>query len=365
VDCPWTLIRSFGFKYEAFVGNAVLENVPTILTAQEMLDKAFLKANKIEVPDPDKYHRIRKTEEAQMRHIQKSIQETLKRILDAFPSIDRMPEYEREVLDILVGVDELKQALAKVHRAHDTLGDVYVEVASAMRRERTTLGIQQQKRRFSGRAASILNQADKALAFLSKARDTVRLLPTVHPEYATVVIAGFPNVGKSSLLNAWTHARPEIAAYAFTTKSANVGHFEWGEGERQTKVQVVDTPGLLDRPDSKRNDVERQAVAALRHTADAVLFLIDPSPMAGYSIEEQQHLLDQVRREMSGVPLLVAESKCDILKTGSGNLPFSTQTGEGLEELKAAIVKLLPLEEPELERDPLELWKSKRDPLFG
>ena len=343
----------------------MLENVPTILTAQEMLDRAFLKANKIEVPDPDKYHRIRKTEEAQMKHISTSLVEGLERILAAFPTLDRLPQYEAEILDILVGLDPLKQALARVQGAHDTLQDVYREVAAAMRRERTTLGIQQQKRRFSGRASSIVTKADKALAFLAKARDTVRLLPTVHPEYATVVIAGFPNVGKSSLLAAWTDARPEVAVYAFTTKTPNVGHFEVGEGAAATKVQVVDTPGLLDRPDSKRNSVERQAVAALRHTADAVLFLIDPTPSAGYPMEDQLHLLEQVKREMSGVPLLVAETKADVHRSGSKNLAFSAQTGEGLEELKRALVKLLPLEEPELERDPLELWKSKRDPLFG
>ncbi|HJQ94066.1 MAG TPA: hypothetical protein VJ874_07275, partial [Candidatus Thermoplasmatota archaeon] len=124
-------------------------------------------------------------------------------------------------------------------------------------------------------------------------------------------------------------------------------------------------PGLLDRPDAKRNAVERQAVAALRHTADAVLFLLDPTPMAGYTMEEQLHLLEQVKREMSGIPLLVAETKADIQRSGSSNLAISVQTGEGLEELKAAIVKMLPLEEPEMERDPLDLWKAGRDPLFG
>jgi nucleolar GTP-binding protein len=343
----------------------VLENVPTILTAEEMLDKAFLKANKIEVPDPDKYHRIRKTEEAQMKHIADSLTETLERILKAFPTLDRLPQYEQEILDILVGVDELKKAIGRVQWANDTITDVYREVAAAMRRERTTLGIQQQKRRFSGRAASILNQVDKHLAFMGQARDRVRMLPTVHPEYATVVIAGFPNVGKSSLLKAWTDARPEVAVYAFTTKTANVGHFAVGEGKGETKVQVVDTPGLLDRPDSKRNPVEKQAVAALRHTADAVLFLIDPTPSSGYSMDEQLHLLEQVKREMSGVPLLVAETKADVHRSGSSNLAFSAQSGEGLAELKEAIVKLLPMEEPEMERDPLELWKAGRDPMFG
>src|ERR1041385_4884227 len=97
----------------------MLENVPTILTAQEMLDRAFLKANKIEVPDPDKYHRIRKTEEAQMKQIYTSLTEGLERILGAFPTLERLPPYEGEVLDILVGLDDLKKALGRVQRSEE------------------------------------------------------------------------------------------------------------------------------------------------------------------------------------------------------------------------------------------------------
>ncbi|MEK6976040.1 MAG: GTPase [Candidatus Thermoplasmatota archaeon] len=347
----------------------MLDRVPTVLTAQEILDKAFLKANKLEVPDPDKYHRIRKTEEVQMKHIAESTREDLQRFLDSVPTLERLPQYEQEVLDILVGMDQLKKSLANIQWAEETIGQVYQEVSAAMRRERTTLGIQQQKRRFSGRCSSILYDVEADLAFLGKARDTVRMLPQVHPEYATVVIAGFPNVGKSSLLAAWTKAHPEIAAYAFTTKNANVGHFEvpGGPGEPPVKVQVVDTPGLLDRPDAKRNPVERQAVAALRHTADAVLFLIDPTVLSGYSMAEQESLLAQVKREMAGIPLLVAETKADVERAApaSDRVSFSVHTGKGVDELKQAIVKMLPTHEEELERDPLELWKSKRDPMFN
>ncbi len=343
----------------------MLENVPTIMTAQEILDKAFNKANKIEIPDPDKYHRIRKTEEAQMKHIAETIDETLERYLKAFPTLERLPDYDQEVLDILVGLAPFKQSIARAQWAKETVQEVYHECARSMREQRTILGIQKQKRRFSGRASSILYDIEKDLAFLGKARDTVRLLPTVHPEYATVVIAGFPNVGKSSLLAAWTSADPEVAAYAFTTKRANVGHFEIGKDDRATKVQVVDTPGLLDRPDDKRNPVEKQAVAALRHTADAVLFLIDPSESAGYSLVDQESLLAQVQREMTGIPMIVAETKSDLMKSKTDRLKFSTVTGEGLKELQEAIVAILPGDEPDLERDPLELWKSKRDPMFG
>lgn len=344
----------------------MLENVPTILSSQEILDKAFLKANKIEVPDPDKYHRVRKTEEAQMKHIADTCTEALNRYVSSFPTLERASAYDQEVLDILVGVDPLKKALSHIDWASGKIVDVYRDTAGAMRRERTTLGIQAQKRRFSGRCASLMKDINRDLDFLREARDKLRILPTVHPEYPTVVIAGFPNVGKSSLLAAWTRAEPEIAAYAFTTKNANVGHFEVTDiHDQKTFVQVVDTPGLLDRPEDKRNAVERQAVAALRHTADAVLFLIDMSETSGYTIAEQEHLLAQVQRDMSGIPLIVAETKPDIVRADTDRLKVSAITGEGIKELQKAIVALLPMEEPELERDPLELWKSKRDPMFG
>jgi nucleolar GTP-binding protein len=347
------------------VERLVLEKVPTVLSAKEILDKAFLKANKIEVPDPEKYHRVRKTEEAQMRHIADVLADTLGAYVKAFPTLERMPDYERELIDIVVGVDDMRKALSRLEWASNKVRDLQGDIAAAMRRERTILGIQAQKRRFSGRAASVVDSVDKDLAFLRKARDTLRPLPTIHPEYATVVIAGFPNVGKSSLLAAWTRAKPEIAAYAFTTKQANVGHFTAKDPHgNPVTVQVVDTPGLLDRPASKRNLVERQAVAALRHAADAVLFLLDMSETSGYSIEEQEHLLEQVRREMSGIPVVVAETKADLFRSKTDRPKVSPLTGDGLQELQEAIVAVLPTEEPELERDPLELWKSRRDPMF-
>jgi nucleolar GTP-binding protein len=343
----------------------VLEDVPTIRSAAEILDQAFLKANKMEVPDPDKYHRVRKTEEAQMKHIADTCAETLQRYVKAFPNLERAVPYEVEVLDILVGVDPLRKALGHVDWTQEKIREIYNDVASAMRRERHIEGIKMQKRRFSGRCGSLMKGVDKDLTFLSKARDAVRPLPTIHAGYPTVVIAGFPNVGKSSLLARWTRATPEIASYAFTTKQANVGHFTVEDKNGKHMVQVVDTPGLLDRRDEERNPVERHAIAALKHTADAVLFLIDMSETSGYSIAEQEKLMEQTEREMSGIPMLVAETKADLFKSKTERPKISPQTGEGLEELQKQLVKLLPFEEPEVETDPLQLWKSKRDPLFG
>ncbi len=337
----------------------MLERVPTVLTGQEILDKAFQRANKIEIQDPDRYHRIRKTENARLNSIVDTVAETLLRFPEKFPNLDHLRDYEREVLDIIAGLPQLRKSLGSVRWAAGKVQEIGRKANEDWLRVRDVPGFKAIQKRTYGRISSLVYEVDPDLDFLRDVRDRAKVLPDVHPGYATIVIAGFPNVGKSSLLTKWTKAKPEINSYAFTTKRAEVGHFEIGEGDQATKVQVVDTPGLLDRADEDRNDIERQAVAALRHAADVVLFLIDPSETSGYSLKEQEKLLEQTQSEMAGIPIVVAETKVDLWRSESNRPKFSTHTGEGLEDLKQTLIELIPTEE-ELEEDPLDRWQRRQ-----
>jgi len=153
------------------------------------------------------------------------------------------------------------------------------------------------------------------------------------PGDPTIVIAGYPNVGKSSLLARLSKARPEIAPYPFTTKSANIGHFQWpeaGPAHRQKRYQAVDTPGLLEKPAAKRNYIEQQAVLALKYLADAVVFVLDPSEACGYDLPTQEKLLAHVRQEFPTAPLMVVENKADLVaRPDSPNLRISCQKRRG------------------------------------
>src|SRR3989338_4661337 len=84
--------------------------------------------------------------------------------------------------------------------------------------------------------------------------------PSIKENIFTVAIAGFPNVGKSTLLNKLTGAHAEIANYAFTTRSLNLGYM-FEDGKRI--VQVIDTPGTLNRHE-KMNYIEIQAELAMQ-----------------------------------------------------------------------------------------------------
>ena len=170
-------------------------------------------------------------------------------------------------------------------------------------------------------------------------KKTLREIPTLTDD-PTVVVAGYPNVGKSSFVSKVSTVKPEIASYPFTTKRIYVGYLEL-DGKR---VQIIDTPGLLDRPLHKRNEIERKAILCLKHVADCILFIIDPTN----NVESQKSLLNEIKENFD-VPIVVAYSKSDLHE--KRDLPsFSSVTGEGLDE----ILKIL--------RDVLGYRTSIRNP---
>jgi nucleolar GTP-binding protein len=151
------------------------------------------------------------------------------------------------------------------------------------------------------------------------------------------VIAGAPNVGKSLLVTRISTAKPKVAVYPFTTQEISVGTFQ----RRYIRYQVIDTPGLLDRDLSERNPMELRAILALRHLADMVVFMLDPTETCGYSFVQQEHLLASIQNEFPGIPLVVVENKVDLLRSDRNRLKVSASTGKGVAELVDRIVRTL------------------------
>ena len=99
---------------------------------------------------------------------------------------------------------------------------------------------------------------------------------------------------------------------------------------------MVDTPGLLDRPMGDRNQIEMQAIAALEHSGDVLVFLLDRTEQSSTPLDEQKNLLTEVRGLISEKPILVISSKSDLVESEveGDDARISSLTGEGLEELR-------------------------------
>jgi nucleolar GTP-binding protein len=230
--------------------------------------------------------------------------------------------------DILFGMDRIKQSLGAVGWAAKHTKMVGNQLAVQSRKSDDTTIV---RKRTVARLASMVHQIDKDLRFLNEVRNVLRKLPHVE-DACTIVIAGYPNVGKSSFIRQVSSAVPEVASYPFTTKGIIIGHRKLG----RERIQFVDTPGILDRPAEQRNAIEKQALSAMINVADIVLFILDPSEHCGYPMEVQLNLLGEVK-EMVDVPLVVVANKSD-LQVAEGYLSMSTEKGEGIEEVLAALL---------------------------
>lgn len=303
-----------------------LEKIPTVPTADEVMDRSLRRAAS---RMKEKKNRERADREFIMA-VGASLHDRLVRVIRSFPEFETLPPLYRDLAEILFGMEKIKMALGGVGWAAFNTRRISREMGREIRRSPDTRNV---RKRAVARLSSIVHRVDKDLRFLNEVRNTLRVLPTLRDEF-TVVVAGYPNVGKSSFIRLVSTADPEVASYPFTTKGIIVGHRKVG----RSGVQFVDTPGILDRPPGERSPIERQAVSALMHAAQAVLFILDPSEMCGYPVENQLALMEEVKG-MIGVPIVIAVNKADV-KGMEGFLNMSTLTGEGVDAVLESVLKM-------------------------
>jgi len=291
--------------------------MPTVPTSDEILDRSFRRAAK---KMKEKTNKDRANEEF-VRAVSSGIHDRLVYIIRGFPEFEEIAPFYREMAEILFGIENIKKSLGAVGWAAKHTKMVGHEIAVQTRKSPDTLVL---RKRAVARLASMVHQIDTDLRYLNDVRNTLRKLPHIEDVF-TVVIAGYPNVGKSSFIRLVSSATPEIASYPFTTKGVIVGVRQVG----RNRIQFVDTPGILDRPTEERNPIERQALSAMMNVANVILFILDPSGHCGYPMEVQLSLLDEVK-SMVKVPLIIVANKSDIT-VSPPYLSMSTETKEGVD----------------------------------
>ena len=163
----------------------------------------------------------------------------------------------------------------------------------------------------------------------------------------SVAIAGYTNAGKSSLMNRLTEAGIMVEDALFATLDPTVRRAETSEGRTYT---LTDTVGFV-------RNLPHELIEAFRSTleevagADLVLHVVDaahPDPLS--QVAAVRTVLSEIPGALD-VPELIVLNKTDLadavtlaaLRTRlPGSVAVSARTGEGIEELRTRIERMLP-----------------------
>lgn len=290
-----------------------------------------------------------------VKFTQQTFHDKLTQILTDFPKLEDVHPFYADLMNVLYDKDHYKLALGQINTARHLIDNVSKDYCRLLKYGDSLYRCKQLKKAAMGRMCTIMKRQKQSLEYLEQVRQHLSRLPSIDPNTRTLLICGFPNVGKSSFINKITRADVEVQPYAFTTKSLYVGHTDY----KYLRWQVIDTPGILDHSLEERNTIEMQAITALAHLRAAVLYVMDPSEQCGYSIEQQIELFNNIKPLFVNKPLLICTNKVDVIRledlptekaeqfkvfeeSGIPLLSMSTLTEEGVMDVKIqACEKLL------------------------
>lgn len=158
--------------------------------------------------------------------------------------------------------------------------------------------------------------------------------------FPTVALVGYTNSGKSTLMNALTHAGVEVADRPFSTLDPTIRRLKL---PGRINAMIADTVGFIHRLPHMLVEAFKATLEEVR-TADLLLHVVDASsPMSA----ERMDVVDRVLREIgaTGAPRLVVMNKTDLMEPGAripsgpDTIAISALHADGLERLLEAIAR--------------------------
>ncbi|EME28410.1 uncharacterized protein Gasu_41030 [Galdieria sulphuraria] len=301
-----------------------LKKIQTVPGAKELIDIVLSKTQRKTPTVIHRHYAISRIRQFYMRKIkfaQQTFHDKLSQILQDFPKVDEIHPFYADLLNVLYDRDHYKLALGQLSKARSLIDNLSKEYLRLLKYGDSLYRCKMLKRAAVGRMCTIVKRLASSFGYLERVRQHMARLPSIDPHMRCLIIAGYPNVGKSSFMNLITRANVDVQPYPFTTKSLYVGHMDY----RYLRWQVIDTPGILDKPLEERNTIEMQSITALAHLRATILFFLDPSEHCGFSWEQQIGLFHSLEPLFVEKPLLIVCNKTD--------LPWQSQVEEQLNAL--------------------------------
>ncbi|KAH6770740.1 Nucleolar GTP-binding protein [Perilla frutescens var. hirtella] len=287
------------------------KRITVVPTGKDFIDIILSRTQRRTPTQVHKGYAISRLRQFYMRKVkftQQNFHEKLSAIIDEFPRLDDIHPFYGDLLHVLYNKDHYKLALGQINTARNLIGKIAKDYVKLLKYGDSLYRCKSLKVAALGRMCTVIKRVSPSLAYLEQIRQHMARLPSIDPNTRTILICGYPNVGKSSFINKITRADVDVQPYAFTTKSLFVGHTDY----KYLRYQVIDTPGILDRPFEDRNIIEMCSITALAHLRAAVLFFLDISGSCGYTIAQQAALFHSIKTLFMNKPLIIVCNKTDL-----------------------------------------------------
>ncbi|KAF2774543.1 P-loop containing nucleoside triphosphate hydrolase protein [Teratosphaeria nubilosa] len=315
------------------------KEIAPVPTSQEFLDIVLSRTQRrlpTQIRAGFKISRIRAFYMRKVKYTAETFSEKLSAILDGFPRLADIHPFHKDLLNTLYDADHFRIALGQLNTAKGLIETVSRDYIRLLKYGQSLFQCKQLKRAALGRMATICKRLKDPLVYLEQVRQHLGRLPSIDPNTRTLLICGYPNVGKSSFLKNISRADVDVQPYAFTTKSLFVGHFDY----KMLRFQAIDTPGILDHPLEEMNTIEMQSITAIAHLRSAILYFMDLSEQCGYSVQAQMQLFESIKPLFANKLVFVVINKIDV--TRPEDLDADTQA-KLQELLKSGNVELVQL----------------------
>jgi nucleolar GTP-binding protein len=277
-----------------------------------------------------------------------TIRSELVKIMRVLYELRSSGKFYLELYRVFAGED-INVLEEKAKRSIKQLRSIYRNITAQLNSSRRGDDVASVARTSIARLLSVYKRINRRVLKLRDFLAEINKMPDIRGDYI-VLIAGLPQVGKSTLLSKLTSAKPEIGFYPFTTKTLIAGHINV---DYYGKIVLLDSPGVLDSPIEEKSVVEYKTILALKHLAHHMLYVFDFTENFYYTPREQFNVYFSLRRVLGDKPITLVLNKIDQLTedqlrraveaiskiTGLEPIPVSALLGLNLERVKSVLTE--------------------------
>ena len=272
----------------------------------------------------------------------------LTKIIKSFPK-----KFDEIYIDLIntqkINHSDIVNSINKLYELKNKLDKITKSSDEKIKKAKTNLTLSFIVKKFFGKVKKLFLDNNIYFENLKESSYYLKSIPKFL-DIPTISIGGFPNVGKSTLMKKLTGSKVEIKNYPFTTKNLMFSYLKSG---REKRLQIIDTPGLLNR--EVLNNIEQKSQLIITKYSSMIVYIIDITQSCGYDISTQIKLLEDFKKIKKDI--VIYFSKKDIFnETNNNDLKSIEKKIIGLRKFDDN-VKLLEFIKSKFLKDVIEIIK--------